>query len=250
MNTARSALSALISLPGNISIGNHPLVSRFIKGVFQIRPTLPRYSSVWDVNVVLKYLKTVAPASSLSLKELSYKVTMLLLLLLSSQRLQTMKLLDIRNLSSTGSSFSFLITEKVKQTRPGTYMQRFTFKAYSPDRRLCIYIYLKEYLSKTEKLRGQETQLLISFNKPYKGVSKDTIARWAKTALAKDGIETTIFSAHSTRAASVSAAKNKGAPLDTIMSTAGWSNAGTFQTYYDKPVQDNKQIDYGHVILS
>ena len=81
-------------------------------------------------------------------------------------------------------------------------------------------------------------------------MSKDTIARCAKTVLAKVGIDTTIFSAHSTHAASVSAAKNKGAPLDTIMSTAGWSNAGTFQTYYDKPVQDNKQIDYGHVILS
>ena len=247
LNTARSALSVLISLPGNISIGNHPLVSRFIKGVFQIRPALQRYSSVWDVNVVLKYLKTVAPASNLSLKELSYKVTMLLLL--SSQRLQTMKLLDIRNSSSTGSSFSFLITEKVKQTRPGTHMQKLTFKAYAPDRRLCIYTYLKEYLSKTEKLRAQETQLLIRFNKPYKGVSNDIIARWAKTVLAKAGIDA-IFSAHSTRAASVSAAKNKGAPLHTIMSTTGWSNAGTFQTYYDKPVQDNKQIDYGHVILS
>ena len=88
LNSARSALSALISLPRDLSIGNHPLITRFLKGVFQIQPALPRYSSIWDVNVVLKYLKSVAPATRLSLKELSYKVIMLLLLL-SGQRLQT-----------------------------------------------------------------------------------------------------------------------------------------------------------------
>lgn len=249
LNSARSALSALISLPGDLSIGNHPLITRFLKGVFQIRPALPRYSSIWDVNVVLKYLKSVAPATRLSLKELSYKVTMLLLLL-SGQRLQTMKLLNIRDFSYTSSSFSFQISSKVKQTRPGTHLPSLTFKAYAPDRRLCVYTYLKEYLARTEKLRGQETQLLISFQKPYKGVSTDTIGRWAKTVLSQAGIDTAIFSAHSTRAASVSAAKKKGVPLDTIMSTAGWSNAGTFKAYYDKPVQDCSSVTYGDVILS
>ena len=248
LNSARSALSALISLPGDLSIGNHPLITRFLKGVFQIWPALPRYSSIWDVNVVLKYLKSVAPATRLSLKELSYKVTMLLLLL-SGQRLQTMKLLNIRDFSYTSSSFSFQISSKVKQTRPGTHLPSLTFKSYAPDRRMCVYTYLKEYLARTEKLRGQETQLLISFQKPYKGVSTDTIGRWAKTVLSQAGIDTAIFSAHSTRAASVSAAKKKGVPLETIMSTAGWSNAGTFKAYYDKPVQDCSAVTYGDVIL-
>ena len=249
LNSARSALSALISFPGDLSIGNHPLITRFLKGVFQIRPALPRYSSIWDVNVVLKYLKSEAPATRLSLKELSYKVTMLLLLL-SGPRLQTMKLLNIRDFSYTSSSFSFQISSKVKQTRPGTHLPSLTFKAYAPDRRLCVYTYLKEYLAQTENLRGQETQLLISFQKPYKGVSTHTIGRWAKIVLSQAGIDTAIFSAHSTRAASVSAAKKNGVPLDTIISTAGWSNAGTFKAYYDKPVHDCSSVTYGDVILS
>ena len=101
---------------------------------------------------MLKYLKSVAPATRLSLKELSYKVTMLLLLL-SGQRLQTMKLLNIHEFSYTTSSFSFQISSKVKQTRPGTHLPRLTIKAYAPDRRLCVYTYLKEYLARTEKLR-------------------------------------------------------------------------------------------------
>ena len=109
-----------------------------------------------------------------------------------------MTLLNIRDFSYTSSSFIFQISSKVKQTRPGTHLPSLTFKAYAPDRRLCVYTYLKEYLARTEKLRGQETQLLIS-----KGVSTDTIGRWAKTVLSQAGIDTATFSAHSTRAASV-----------------------------------------------
>ena len=57
LNTARSALSTFIVLPGNISVGNHPLVTRFMKGVFQSKLTLPKYTEIWDVNAVLSYLK-------------------------------------------------------------------------------------------------------------------------------------------------------------------------------------------------
>ena len=34
LNTARSALSTFIILPGNVSAGNHPRITRFMKGVF------------------------------------------------------------------------------------------------------------------------------------------------------------------------------------------------------------------------
>ena len=63
-----------------------------------------------------------------------------------------MKLLNIRDFSYTSSSFSFQISSKVKQTRPGTHLPSLTFKDYAPDRRLCVYTYLKEYLARTEKL--------------------------------------------------------------------------------------------------
>ena len=32
INTARSALSSVLTIPGNITFGNHPLVARFLKG--------------------------------------------------------------------------------------------------------------------------------------------------------------------------------------------------------------------------
>ncbi|KAK3727522.1 hypothetical protein QZH41_009982 [Actinostola sp. cb2023] len=45
INTARSALSTLIVLDNNVTIGTHPLVQRFVRGVFQARPALPKQCS-------------------------------------------------------------------------------------------------------------------------------------------------------------------------------------------------------------
>ena len=78
----------------------------------------------------------------------------MLLLLLSGQKLQTKKLLNIREFSYTSSPFSFQISSKVKQTRLGTHLPSLTFKAYALDRRLFVYTYLKEYLARDENDEG------------------------------------------------------------------------------------------------
>ena len=124
LNTARRTLSTFVVLPGNISVGNHPLVTRFMKGVFQSRPTFPKYAEIWDVNVVLSYLKTLSPVAKLSLKDLTYKVTMMLMLL-SGQRIQTIQLLDLKDMTMSKSQFTFKVSSKVKHTKPGRHLQRF-----------------------------------------------------------------------------------------------------------------------------
>ena len=61
INTYRNAIS-MIHLPvDSYLIGSHPLVSRFMKGVFLSEPPCPRYIATWDVSVVLSYLKTLMP---------------------------------------------------------------------------------------------------------------------------------------------------------------------------------------------
>ena len=124
------------------------------------------------------------------------------------------------------------------------------FKAYAPDRRLCIYTYLQKYLAVTKSLRGDETKLLISFNTPYQAVSRDTIRRWIKQVLSNSGIDTNVFSAHSTRSASVSAANSKGVPLDKILLAGGRSHASTFSKYYNKPIVSPHGCDYGSSLLN
>ena len=52
------------------------------------------------------------------------------------------------------------------------------------------------------------------------------------------GLDMTIFTPHSIRAASTSAAAKSGVPVDTILTTAGWSRENTFRKYYQKPVTE------------
>ena len=52
---------------------------------------------------------------------------------------------------------------------------------------------------------------------PHKAVGSETIARWIKATLKMTGVNTEIFHAHSTRAATCSAASRHGVSLDTIL---------------------------------
>jgi len=57
---------------------------------------------------------------------------------------------------------------------------------------------LKEYLQRTETLRVTGSQLLISFQKPHKAVSGDTISRWIRTVMQMSEINLDVYKAHST----------------------------------------------------
>ena len=118
----------------------------------------------------------------------------------------------------------------LKQTTPGSSNPTVTLTAFR-DSRLCAVTALKEYISRTESLRGSESQLFVSYSKPHKA-----IGRWVKTVLSSAGIDTKKFRPHSTRTAAVSAANNASVPLDEILSTSGWSSVSTFAQFYNKPV--------------
>jgi len=62
--------------------------------------------------------------------------------------------------------------------------------------------------------------LFISYNRPFKRVSRDTISRRVKLVLTDSGIDTSRFKPHSIRAASTSAASNASVSLDNILHAA------------------------------
>ena len=248
LNTARSALSTIVVLSNNASFGTHPLVCRFMKGVFEMRPSLPRYKDIWDVSTVLEYLKTLHPPEDLTLKELTLKLTMLLALL-SAQRCQTLQALSIGNMVLTDEKCTFHFSKPLKTSRPGKHLDPLVVTSFTPDASLlCVITILQAYLNKTRTLRGNCEQLLISFQKPYKGVTIDTISRWLRIVLKLAGIDTAKFTGYSTRAASTSAANRTNIPITKILESAGWSNATTFNKFYNKPVNDSN--NFGQLLLS
>ena len=94
------------------------------------------------------------------------------------------------------------------------------------------------YLGKTRTIRGQEAKLFISFAKPSKAVSKDTLSIWINESLRQAGIDTVKYSAHCTRAASTTAACKRGLSVENIMKAAGWSRSATFSKYYQKKIEN------------
>jgi hypothetical protein len=235
INSARSSLSSIINID-NRPVGEHPFVIRHLKGVFNLRPTFPKNVTTWDPDIVLRYLKTLSPTKDLSFKSLTLKCVTLLWLL-SGQRGQSIKLIDIRNLTVTKNHVKICYGDLLKTSRPGFQQKEIKLKAYAADKRICISLVLTEYLDRRKALCAQNcTQLFVSITKPHSAVTTTTIAKWVKEVMKNAGLNTQMFTPHSLRAASTSAATRASVPLNTILSTAGWSRESTFRKYYDKPL--------------
>jgi hypothetical protein len=120
--------------------------------VFNLRPCRPKYTCIWDVQLVLNLLRTLSPVKFISLKDLTLKLTMLLALT-NATRIQSVHLICLNNVQKFKSEFVLKIDDLVKQSRPEYKEPVISCKAYPPDRRLCKYTVIKEYLIRTKKMR-------------------------------------------------------------------------------------------------
>ena len=237
LNSARSALSCFVSVDG-LPVGQHPVVCRFLKGAFQQKPPSKKLHGIWDVNQVLRFLKTFTPNSSLTLKELTHKLATLLALV-TIQRKQTLLQLDISDeyLKKSSNEYVFVLCKHVKQSRPNYPVPPVVIPRYTADTDICPFLCLEHYIARTETLR-HDSALFISTVKPHNAVGTQTMSRWIKTVLQWSGIDMDLFKPHSTRHASSTAAFDASVPLDEILKKARWSSATTFKRFYLKHVMD------------
>lgn len=247
INTARCALSAVLDYPnsGYCTFGQHADVKRFMKGVFQSRPALPRYNKTWDVKTMLQYLLSMKDTQDLTLKDLTLKLV-ILVALTTAQRGQSLHLMDTADMIKEKDSLIFMLASAIKQTKPGRPSSELTVKltAYPHDEKLCVVRTCLTYLDKTKTLRGNETQLFITHQKPHRKASRDTIRRWIQQIMTYAGIDVTVFKPHSVRSAATSKAKENNACISDIMRAAGWTSATTFAKFYDKPIDTVEPLSF------
>ena len=115
MNTAKSALSFILSRNDCGSFGQHFLVKKFVRGVYNLQTPAPKYSYIWDISVVLEFFRHLPEINLLSLKLLSLKLVMLVALV-SGQRVQTLSLLDLSFTYSVYDSIVFVIPDMTKMS--------------------------------------------------------------------------------------------------------------------------------------
>ena len=194
---------------------------------------------------VLRYLQSMGPNESLSLRLLTKKLATLLALVLAHC------CSDLGRLSLEGRKYSLegavlKCTGLAKQARPGK-QGSLRPVAYSEDPLLCPVSCLKQYEKATSAFRGKEGQLFLGMVSPHRPV---TTSRWLKQAIVASGISSE-FTAHSTRGAACTAAAMNGVTIREVMARAGWSSQDTFSKHYYRPSKAAQvAAEFGTPVLS
>ena len=234
INTARSALSSTLPPIDGFMVGQHPLIKRQLKGIFNLRPPKQSLYPSWSVKTVLDTIKHWNPVSSLSTQLLAYK-TAFLVAVSCAKRVSSLSLLSIK------SGYFDLSEDKIvlqpigleKHSRPGFVGGPIQIEVYKESSNLCPVTHLKAYLERTKSIRGKEEGLFLTIKKPHTGASAATIARWIKSVINQSGQTGT---GGSTRSVATSTALSKGVTLDKIIKAGDWARVSTFKRHYYKAV--------------
>lgn len=235
LNNHRSA----ISLISTTSISDEPRLKRFFKGIFRRKPIFPRYDYTWNPSIVLDYLDTLNN-DSISLEKLTRKLVMLLALS-TGQRMQTLSYIKISNMKTFEDRIIITIKDMIKTSRVGKAQPVLNLPFFHPRPGICPASTLQKYCSVTASIRSSsEDHLILTYKKPYRPATSQSMGRWIKQTLSDSGIDTSIFKAHSTRHASTSTASRAGLSIDVIRKTAGWSaQSAVFANFYNRPIIDS-----------
>lgn len=104
-----------------------------------MKPSLPRYNFTWNVSDLSKYLAKLEN-DKLVLKQLTFKLSALLALL-TVQRLQSLHLIDIRNIAINDNIVKIRFGDLLKQSKPGQHINEIILDSYV-DKNLCVVITL------------------------------------------------------------------------------------------------------------
>ncbi|XP_063821172.1 uncharacterized protein LOC135071310 [Ostrinia nubilalis] len=239
LNSHRSALSLLL---GNSFTSNDD-VKRLLKGAYRLKPATPKYSGTWDPQLVLNFVSRWHPNAELSLEKITKKLVVLLAIC-TAHRVQTLSLIKLENISFSEQGAKIFITDLIKTSAPGRQQPILKLPYFAENISICPATALRDYIFVTKNKRPASTgRLLLTFKAPHKAATTQSISRWIKQVLSDSGVDTTVFSGHSTRHAATSAAHSRGVSMDTIRKTAGWtSSSNTFARFYNREILEEESF--------
>lgn len=232
INSHRSALSLLLGS----KIGSDEQISRFLKGVYKQRPSLPKYNFIWDPQTVLDFISDWYPNDVLPLVQITKKLAMLLALC-TGHRVQTISVIKLTDLVFSQNQITITISDLIKTSTAGRDQPTLILPYFNDKPNICPAKCLMDYLSVTKNIRNQVNYLFITHKRPHRRATTQSISRWIKDVLASSGIDVATFSAHSTRHAATSRARAAGLSIDAIRKSAGWTtNSQAFAKFYNRPI--------------
>ena len=131
----RSTISAYHEYIDGKPVGQHPKVYTLLKVVFNKMPPQPRYVFIWDVQIVIKYIKSEWRYSEgLSDKLLTLKLVMLMALT-SAYSASAIHHLDIRYMVKGNGKYVFKFHRLHKSWRCEKPIPSLEFHEYSEDKK-------------------------------------------------------------------------------------------------------------------
>ena len=187
-------------------------------------------------KILFAYFESLPANSELTLKCLTEKLTVLLLIL-SEQWKQTLLAIDIDNGKIYENKLIILPNSSLKNTKSSRPLQAIVYHKFNGNAKLCLAEYAKLYIEIRKELVPPDIkQFLVTYGKSHKAASDDEISRWIKNTIFSAGIDKDVFKAHSTRTASSGKAKQVGIPYTEILKRGSLKGANTFTQHYDKHI--------------
>ncbi len=255
-----AAIAAFRSPQGGQSIGRDPMVVSFLKGARRLHPPRPPSVPPWDLEVVLRALSQppFEPLTSVGLKELSLKTT-LLLALASAKRIGDLHAFSVDSYCIRFGPGDCSVTLRPrmgyvpKSLSTPFKTQTVSLSALSSESTasreadaqtsVCPVRALRIYIDRSASFR-QSDQLFVCYGGCARGraVSKQRLSHWIVDAITaaytSQGLECPLhIRGHSTRAIASSWAWSRGMSIQDICVAAGWSSQNTFARFYRLDVQ-------------
>ena len=237
LNIHRSAISLYHNKIEGFKVGQHPLITELLKAIGKLRPPKPKMNGVWDVDIMLKYLKGLPTNAEMEIKSLTLK-TIMLIALVAIPRVSEIHRLDLKWMVKKDDHLIFQIEGNIKHSKQGKQNPPLIIHKFEEDHTICPVQTIVDYIERTKDWRQkpEQSKLFLTTIKPHTPVAKTTISNWIKHTLKLAGINTELFTAHSTRSSSSSKSRGKGLSRDIILNRGNWKNSSTFEKFYHKEI--------------
>lgn len=164
--------------------------------------------------------------------------------------MQTLAKIRVNNIVSLDTHIKINITDLVKTSAPHRDQPCLEIPFFSEKPEICVATTLLDYIETTNKLRhNNEDYLFLTYRKPHKPATVQTLSRWVKEVLHSCGVDRN-FTSHSTRHSSTSAARRLGLNVEKIRKTAGWTESSNmFARFYNRPLANDNNTLFAKTIL-
>ena len=116
------------------------------------------------------------------------------LLILSEQRKKNLLAIDIDNVKIYEDKLIILPNSSLKHTKPSRPLHATVYHKYNRNPKLSVVECAKLYIEiRNELVPSEIKQFLVTYEKPHKAASDDTISRWNKNTISSAGINIAVF---------------------------------------------------------